>query len=68
MNNLVEFTDRELEIIRKVSLGKSNKEIGEELFISFHTVKAHLENIYNKISVHNRIQLIVYAFKNKIIM
>ena len=52
----------------KVSLGKSNKEIGEELFISFHTVKAHLENIYDKIQVHNRIQLVVYTFKNKIIM
>ena len=52
------FSKREEEIIRLVIQGKTNKEIGEELFISVNTVKTHIKNIYTKLKVTNRIQLI----------
>ena len=51
------ITTRELEIIRLICQGKSNKEIEEELFISLQTVKDHIYNIYQKTGVKNRVQL-----------
>ncbi|MBI9100986.1 MAG: helix-turn-helix transcriptional regulator [Spirochaetales bacterium] len=52
------FSKREIEIISLVIKGQTNKEIGEELFISINTVKTHIKNIYAKLKVTNRIQLI----------
>ena len=52
------ITDREREIIQKVIEGKSNAEIAEELFISLATVKTHLHNIYRKIDVDSRYDLL----------
>jgi len=49
---------REVEIIRLLTAGKSNKDIEEELFISIKTVKNHIFNIYKKTRIKNRIQLI----------
>ena len=51
------FTKRELEIVRLVIQGKTNAEIEAELFISLKTVKSHLYNIYRKLKVKNRLQL-----------
>jgi len=53
---------REQEIISRVIEGKSNREIGEVLFISANTVKPHIRNIYKKLGVSNRVQL-VHAIK-----
>jgi DNA-binding CsgD family transcriptional regulator len=53
-----ELTSREQEIIRLIIDGKSNKEIGDQLFISLNTVKNHLYSIYKKIRVKNRYELI----------
>lgn len=53
---------REQEIITRVIEGKSNREIGEVLFISANTVKTHIRNIYKKLGVSNRVQL-VHAIK-----
>jgi DNA-binding NarL/FixJ family response regulator len=61
------FTSREVDIIKGISDGLSNKEIANALFISTHTVKAHIENMFEKTELHNRVQLIVYAFRNRII-
>jgi DNA-binding NarL/FixJ family response regulator len=44
--------------------GKSNKEIAKELFISLSTVKTHITNIYKKLNLSNRSDLI-YKFKNR---
>ena len=55
------LTKKELDIVKCVLLGLSNEEIGKRLFISVHTVKLHLENLYRKFDVHNKIQLAVYA-------
>ena len=58
------LTDREIEIVKRVIEGKINREIGEELFISIHTVKRHLESIYQKTECHSRVQLVIWAIKN----
>jgi DNA-binding CsgD family transcriptional regulator len=52
------ITDREREIILKVMQGKSNADIAGELFISLATVKTHLHNIYRKIDVDSRYDLL----------
>jgi len=52
------ITDREREIIVKVMQGKSNEEIAQELFISLATVKTHLHNIYRKIGIDSRYDLL----------
>ena len=49
------LTKRELEVLDLLSQGFTNKEISIELNISVHTVKANLENIYEKIGIHNRV-------------
>jgi LuxR family maltose regulon positive regulatory protein len=48
------LSDRELEILRLVAAGLTNREAGERLFISDETVKKHLSSIYGKLSVHRR--------------
>jgi ATP/maltotriose-dependent transcriptional regulator MalT len=52
------ITDREQEIILKVVEGKSNATIASELFISLATVKTHLHNIYTKLGVESRFDLL----------
>ena len=53
------LSERELEVLRLVALGMSNKEIAEKLFLSQRTVKAHLTNIFNKLNVASRSEAIV---------
>ena len=50
------LTKREQEILGMVSSGMSNVEISQSLFISKHTVRKHLENIFAKLNVNNRTQ------------
>jgi len=52
-----DFTKRQLEIIELVKLGKTNKEIGAELFISENTVKYHLKTIYEVLGIYKRSEL-----------
>lgn len=58
------LTHRELEIIGLLGSGASNSEIADRLFVSEHTVKSHLYNIFRKIKVHNRIQAMNWARQN----
>ncbi|MGJ7458287.1 LuxR C-terminal-related transcriptional regulator [Halomonas sp. MA07-2] len=58
------LTHRELEIIGLLGSGASNGEIADRLFVSEHTVKSHLYNIFRKIDVHNRIQAVNWARHN----
>ena len=58
------LTDRELEILRLVGQGFSNKQIGKELFISDRTVQAHLSNIFAKLGVNTRTEAVMYAVRN----
>ena len=51
-------TKRERQIVQKICLGKTNKQIAEELFISLQTVKDHTHRIYSKMGVNSRVQLV----------
>jgi len=55
------LTPRELDVLRLVAAGKSNREIGEKLFISEGTVKVHLHNIYEKLGIDGRLALLRFA-------
>ncbi|MGG5508020.1 MULTISPECIES: LuxR C-terminal-related transcriptional regulator [unclassified Myroides] len=55
--NPVRLTDRQSKIIELVKLGKTNKEIGNLLFVSENTVKYHLKNIYEVLRVNSRVEL-----------
>ena len=60
------ISPREKDIIKLVSQGMKNKEIAQALFISDETVKKHLNNIYRKMGVESRFELIakIYNYKN----
>ncbi|MCK4561119.1 MAG: LuxR family transcriptional regulator, partial [Calditrichia bacterium] len=55
------LSERELEVLRLIADGLSNKKIMEELFLSLSTVKTHIRNIYSKLNVHSRTEVIVKA-------
>ena len=58
------LSGREMEILNLVSQGAMNTEIAQTLYISRHTVKSHLYNIYKKIKVTNRLEAALWASKN----
>lgn len=60
------LTEREVEVLRLLAAGKSNKEIAFELFISQKTVHSHVANIFAKIGVGNRTEAAAYALKHGI--
>ena len=64
MNNINVLTQREKKVLLLIIEGKSNPEIADALIISTHTVKAHIESIYRKLGVHNKVQAAVYAILN----
>ncbi|HCY42202.1 MAG TPA: DNA-binding response regulator [Prolixibacteraceae bacterium] len=61
------LTDRETEILKLIAAGFSNKEIGDQLFISHRTVDTHRTNLMKKLDVSNIAGLISYAIKNGIV-
>jgi DNA-binding NarL/FixJ family response regulator len=61
------LTGRELEVLRLVAQGMSNKEIAAELYISENTVKNHVRNILEKLHLHSRMEAVVYAVREKIL-
>jgi len=61
------LTGRELDIIRLISLEYSGKEIGEELFISQHTVETHRKNLMKKLEVKSSVGLVKYAIKHNLV-
>lgn len=60
------LTEREWQVLAKVTEGKSNRDIGGELFISDRTVARHLTNIFHKIGVANRTEAARYALDHRI--
>ena len=62
-----DLTAREKDILKLVALGKSNKEIADELILSIHTVKNHLKNILQKLCVEDRTQAAILAIKEKLV-
>ena len=61
------LTRRELEVLKLLSVGLYNKEIGKNLGISERTVKNHISNIFKKINVMDRTQAAVFAIRNNLI-
>ncbi len=61
------LSKRELEIIKLIAKGMSNKEIANSLFISTRTVDAHRYNIMQKIQARNAAELVMYAVNNKLV-
>ena len=61
------LTDRELEVLRLLSSGMDNAEIGRTLFISPSTVKNHISSILLKLQIENRIQAAVYAVRSGLV-
>lgn len=57
----VRMTPREREVIAKIALGQSNKEIAADLNMATHTVKSHVRNIMEKLALHSRLQIAAYA-------
>src|SRR5262249_22529595 len=58
---------REMDVLRRMALGKSNKEIGAELFISEGTVKSHVKGIFTKLDVVSRTEAIATATRRGLI-
>ena len=61
------LTEREKNVLYYLALGYKNNEIGKILNISVHTVKAHLETIYDKLGVTNRVQAVIRGLQYKCI-
>jgi ATP/maltotriose-dependent transcriptional regulator MalT len=61
------LSPRELEVLRLVATGKSNREIAETLVISEHTVARHLQNIYAKLSLSSRAAATAFAFERHLV-
>ena len=64
---LPSLTARELDVLKLVAKGLSNREISEELYISENTVKNHVRNILEKLHLHSRMEAVVYAMREKLL-
>ncbi len=61
------LSKRELEVLRLVAAGKSNREIGSALVISEHTVARHLQNIFAKLGLSSRTAATAFAFEHELV-
>jgi ATP/maltotriose-dependent transcriptional regulator MalT len=61
------LSDRELQVLRLVAAGKSNREIASELVISEHTVARHLQNIFAKLRLSSRAAATAFAFEHELV-
>ena len=62
-----QLTEREIDVMRLVTQGKSNREIAQELVISEKTAKAHVSNILGKLGVEDRTQMAIYAITHNLV-
>ncbi|TMQ03619.1 MAG: helix-turn-helix transcriptional regulator [Deltaproteobacteria bacterium] len=58
---LVTLSARESQIADALMTGATAKEIARDLLVSFHTIRTHIRNIYNKLGVCNRVELMRWA-------
>jgi DNA-binding NarL/FixJ family response regulator len=59
-----DLTERELQVLRLIATGKSNREIAEEMVISEKTVKTHVSNVLGKLHLEDRTQAAIFALKH----
>ena len=63
----IPVTEREIDIIRGIAEGLSNKLIADKLNLSTHTVNTHRKNIMNKLGVNNTAGIVMFAVKNQLL-
>src|SRR5258705_3253385 len=61
------LTDRELDVLRLVAQGLTNREIADQLYIAENTVKNHVRNILEKLHLHSRMEAVLYAVREKLL-
>lgn len=61
---IASLSDREREVLTLISEGLKNREIADRLFISEWTVRHHITSIFNKLDVSDRVDLILYSYRN----
>src|SRR5258707_1177089 len=66
-NSLTELSEKEIDILRCVAMGLSNKEIAEQLAYSEKTVKNYLSIIFQKLNIRDRTQAAIFAFRHGLI-
>jgi len=64
---LPELSERELQVLRGMSDGKSNGQIGRELFLSEDTVKTHARRLFRKLQVNDRAQAVALGFRHGLV-
>jgi DNA-binding NarL/FixJ family response regulator len=62
-----DLTKRELEILEKIAEGQNYQQIADVIFVSPKTVRKHIENIYRKLQVHNKMEAVQKAKKNRLL-
>lgn len=60
------LTERELEVMREIPRGLTNREIAERLYIGEGTVKTHVARILSKLGLRDRVQIVIYAYEHGI--
>ncbi|HET9130449.1 MAG TPA: LuxR C-terminal-related transcriptional regulator, partial [Terriglobia bacterium] len=58
---------REVEVLREAALGRTNREIGDRLFISEETVKSHVAHVLAKLDLQNRTQMVAYGVRHRLV-
>ncbi|CDE61061.1 two component LuxR family transcriptional regulator [Fusobacterium sp. CAG:439] len=61
------LTEREVAVLRLITLGYGNNQISKIIFISIHTVKAHISSIIRKLNAKNRTNAVYIAVKNNLL-
>jgi two-component system NarL family response regulator len=61
------LTPRELEVLKLVATGMTNKDVADQLFISENTVKNHVRNILEKLHLHSRMEAVMYAVRERLL-
>jgi len=67
MKQDIPLSERELEVLKHMSQGLSNKQIADKLFISIRTVETHKHNLMKKLNIFSTAELVIYAIQNNII-
>ncbi|MEN8225491.1 MAG: response regulator transcription factor [Bacteroidota bacterium] len=63
----IPLSEREMEVLKHMSLGLSNKQIADKLFISIRTVETHKHNLMKKLNIYSTAELVIYSIQNNII-
>ena len=61
------LTERELQVLKLVARGMSNRDVADQLYISENTVKNHVRNILEKLHLHSRMEAVVYAVRERLL-